>query len=54
MTRREQEILAWIREDPLISQQELAQRAGITRSCVGVHISNLMRKGLIRGRGYLM
>ncbi len=54
MTRREQEILAWIREDPLISQQELAQRAGITRSSVGVHISNLMRKGLIRGRGYLL
>lgn len=49
MTRREQEILAWIREDPLISQQELARRAGITRSSVAVHISNLMRKGLIRG-----
>ena len=54
MTRREQEILAWIREDPLISQQELARRAGITRSSVAVHISNLMRKGLIRGRGYLL
>ena len=46
MTRREQEILAWIRDNPLISQQELAQRAGITRSSVAVHISNLMRKGL--------
>ena len=54
MTRREQEILAWIRDNPLISQQELAQRAGITRSSVAVHISNLMRKGLIRGRGYLL
>lgn len=50
MTRREQEILAWIRDNPLISQQELAQRAGITRSSVAVHISNLMRKGLIRGQ----
>ena len=49
MTKREQEILSWIRENPLISQQELAQRAGITRSSVAVHISNLMRKGLIRG-----
>ena len=54
MTKREQEILSWIRENPLISQQELAQRAGITRSSVAVHISNLMRKGLIRGRGYLL
>lgn len=54
MTQREEQILGWIREDPLISQQELALRAGITRSSVGVHIANLMRKGLIRGRGYLL
>ena len=54
MTRREQEILAWIREDPLISQQELAQRAGITRSSVAVHISNLMKKGNIAGKGYVL
>ena len=30
----------WIQENPLISQQELAERAGITRSSVGVHIVN--------------
>ena len=29
MTQREEQILDWIREDPLISQQELALRAGI-------------------------
>lgn len=54
MTQREEQILQWIRENPLISQQELADRAGITRSSVGVHIANLMKKGLIKGRGYLM
>lgn len=54
MTQREEQILQWIRENPLISQQELADRAGITRSSVGVHIANLMRKGFIRGRGYLV
>lgn len=54
MTHREQEILDWIRENPMISQQELAERAGITRSSVAVHVSNLMRKGLVRGRGYLL
>ena len=54
MTRREEEILQWIREDPMISQQALAQRAGITRSSVGVHIANLMRKGKLLGRGYLL
>ena len=54
MTQREQQILDWIRENPLISQQELADKAGITRSSVGVHIANLMKKGYIKGRGYVM
>ena len=54
MTPREEQILGWIREDPMISQQELAKRAGITRSSVSVHIANLTRKGLLRGRGYLL
>ena len=51
MTQREQQILEWIRQDPMISQEDLAQRAGITRSSVGVHISNLMKKGCILGEG---
>ncbi len=52
MTQREQQILDWITEDPMISQEALAERAGITRSSVAVHISNLMKKGHIVGRGY--
>lgn len=54
MSNREQQILAWIRENPLISQQELADKAGITRSSVAVHISNLMKKGVILGKGYVV
>lgn len=54
MTRREEQILGWIQEDPMISQEALAERAGITRSSVGVHISNLMKKGHILGRGYIL
>lgn len=54
MTQREEQILRWIREDPMISQQELADRAGITRSSAAVHISNLMKKGLIAGKGYVV
>ncbi|MCI1966349.1 MAG: PfkB family carbohydrate kinase [Oscillospiraceae bacterium] len=54
MTERERQILRWIESNPLISQQELAQKAGITRSSVAVHISNLMKKGLIRGKGYIL
>ena len=54
MTQREAQILQWIRENPMISQQELADRAGITRSSVAVHISNLMKKGCIAGKGYIL
>ena len=54
MTQRERQILNWIEADPMISQQELANRAGITRSSVAVHISNLMKKGRIDGKGYIV
>ena len=54
MTQRERQILRWIEENPLISQQELADLAGITRSSVAVHISNLMKKGVIQGKGYIV
>lgn len=54
MTQRERQILRWIEENPLISQQELADKAGIARSSVAVHISNLMRKGHIAGKGYIV
>ncbi len=54
MTQRERQILQWIESDPMISQAELAQRLGITRSSVAVHISNLIKKGCIAGKGYVL
>lgn len=54
MTKREQEILDLIKFNPLISQNELAEQLNITRSSVGVHIANLTKKGLIKGRGYVL
>ena len=54
MTQRERQILRWIEENPMISQQELAEKAGITRSSIAVHISNLMKKGHIAGKGYIV
>ena len=54
MTQRERQILRLIELDPMISQETLADKLGITRSSVAVHISNLTRKGCIAGRGYVL
>ncbi len=54
MTQRERQILQLIEQDPMISQGELASRLGITRSSVAVHISNLVKKGHIAGKGYVL
>ena len=54
MTNREEELLELIRKNPAISQNELAAALGITRSSVAVHITNLIRKGYILGKGYIL
>ena len=54
MTQREQQILQLIEADPMISQQAIAEKLGITRSSVAVHISNLIKKGTIVGKGYVL
>lgn len=54
MTQREREFLKLIEADPMITQQELARRLKISRSSVAVHISNLMKKGYIAGKGYVL
>ena len=54
MTQRERQVLQLIEADPMISQQGIADRLGITRSSAAVHISNLMKKGCIAGKGYVL
>jgi len=54
MTQRERQILQLIEANPMISQQELADKLHITRSSVAVHISNLLKKGYIAGKGYVL
>lgn len=54
VTDREHEILKLVKQNPMISQQELADHLGIARSSVAVHISNLMKKGEIKGKGYVI
>lgn len=54
MTEREEQILAILREEPMIAQKDLAQRLGIERSSAAVHIANLVKKGHIQGKGYII
>ncbi|MEO8546376.1 MAG: PfkB family carbohydrate kinase [Burkholderiaceae bacterium] len=54
MASREQQILDILRDEPLIAQQALADRLGISRAAVAGHIMQLVRKGLVLGRGYVL
>ena len=54
MTYREKEILQILKSNPMISQQELADMLSISRTSVAVHITNLMKKGQILGKGYIL
>ncbi|QHS23411.1 winged helix-turn-helix transcriptional regulator [Virgibacillus sp. MSP4-1] len=51
---KDQHILALIKENPFISQQELSKKLGISRSAVAGYISNLMKRGEIVGRAYIV
>ncbi len=54
LTDREQQIVALLRRDPLIGSAAIAERLATTRAAVNVHLSNLGKKGVILGRGYLL
>lgn len=54
LTEREQQVLALIQANRLISQRAIASQLGISRSAVAGHIMNLTAKGIIRGRGYVI
>lgn len=54
MNNREKEILAILRRNPLIQQNEIADMLQISRSRVAAHIMDLMRKGRIKGKGYIL
>ena len=54
LTAREREIVDLLRAEPLLDAAALAERIGSTRAAVSVHLSNLTRKGVVLGRGYLV
>lgn len=54
LTETERAIVAIVRTDPLVSTLELARRLDTTRDAVRVHLSNLTKKGVIVGRGFVL
>lgn len=54
LTASEQQIVALLRRDPMIGSAAIADRLRTTRAAVNVHLSNLGKKGVILGRGYLL
>lgn len=50
----EDRLLAAIRANPLATQQQLADRLGLSRESVAGHIMRLTRQGRILGKGYLL
>jgi pseudouridine kinase len=54
MTRREREILALLRDDPMLSTAAIARRLKTSAAAVAVHLSALRQKGEILGRGHVL
>ncbi|MFS3129395.1 PfkB family carbohydrate kinase [Nocardioides sp. Bht2] len=54
LTERESEIVALLRRDSLLDSTAIATALGTTRAAVNVHLSNLGKKGVILGRGYVL
>ena len=54
LTQRERDIVDLLRLDPLLDAAALAEQLGATKAAVAVHLSNLTKKGVILGRGYVV
>ena len=50
---KEELILEYLKENPFISQQQLAKKINLSRSSVANYIAELTRKGYIKGRAYI-
>ncbi|MEK5232681.1 carbohydrate kinase [Lysinibacillus sp. FSL K6-0232] len=54
MNEREQAVLALIRQNPFMSQQEMADAMNLSRPVLANLVSNLMKQGKIVGRAYIL
>lgn len=53
-TSKKEQLLALIRANPFIAQQELAQATGLSRSAVAGHVAALIRERRLLGRAYVL
>ncbi len=54
LTSSDEALLALIRKNPFMAQNDLAAALGVARSTVAVQITDLIGKGHILGRGYIL
>lgn len=54
MNEKEITILQLIQENPFLTQNELAEKTGLSRSAVAGYISALTREGKLLGRAYVL
>ena len=54
LTQRERDVVGLLRSEPLLDAATIASRLGATKAAVSVHLSNLTKKGVILGRGYVV
>lgn len=54
LTQRERDIVELLRSEPMLDAAGIGARIGATKAAVSVHLSNLTRKGVILGRGYVL
>ena len=54
LAQQEAAVLKLIEDNPFVGQQEIADALGLARSTVAAHIVQLVQKGYILGRGYVL
>ena len=54
LSKTEKAILELISNNPFIGQSNIAQELNLARSTIAVHITQLVSKGLLLGRGYIL
>lgn len=54
LNEKESKVFAYIKEDPFISQQALADKVGLSRPAVANIISSLVKRGYLLGKAYVV